>query len=134
VGDNQEEEHVRLVLADDDPRLRKLVRDTLSSEYDVVGEASSGEEVIDLVSRMEADGDAPDVVVLDYVMPGHDGVEAARALRELDPSLPIVVFSSLFDRVLTSEVESLGLHYVEKAAGVEALELAVSAAVALPPT
>jgi DNA-binding NarL/FixJ family response regulator len=122
---------IRFVLADDDERFRHLVRASLSDEYELVGEARDAEEAIMVVRALMDAGMTPDVVVLDYVMPGRDGMDAARELRELDPALPIVVFSSLFDRMLTLQVEALGLHYVEKAGGVDALEFAMQAAVVL---
>jgi two-component system chemotaxis response regulator CheY len=124
---------IRVVLADDDTRLRNLVRDVLPEEYEVVAEAASGGDVIDLVRGLVDTPQAPDVVVLDYVMPDMDGFEAAEGLRELAPDLPVVVFSSLFDRTLSHEAEELGLFYVEKAAGVDGLDLALDAAIALRP-
>jgi DNA-binding NarL/FixJ family response regulator len=122
---------IRFVLADDDERFRHLVRASLSDEYELVGEARNAEEAIAVVRALTDTGMGPDVAVLDYVMPGRDGIDAARELREFDPGLPIVVFSSLFDRTLTLQVEALGLHYVEKAGGVDALEFAMQAAVVL---
>lgn len=71
---------IRVVLADDHPLFRAGVRVLLATTPDVtvVGEASSGAEVVPLAERLE-----PEVVVLDLDMPGGDGAEATRALRAL---------------------------------------------------
>jgi len=56
---------------------------------ELVGEASSGEKAICLVEEI-----LPDVLVLDVVMPGMDGVEVTRILRERFPDLGIVALSA----------------------------------------
>src|SRR4051794_16095335 len=59
---------------------------------DVVGEAADGEEAVALVERT-----APDVVLLDLVMPRVDGIEATRRIRERSPSTRILVLTSFAD-------------------------------------
>ncbi len=65
-----------------------LILDTLP-DFRVVGEASSGEEAIDLVSEL-----IPDVVLMDLIMPGMDGVETTRQIKKISPRTQVVVLTS----------------------------------------
>ena len=90
---------IRVVLADDDDAMRSALVDVLGADprLEVVGEASNGHDVIDLVVRTR-----PDVVLLDVRMPG-GGPAGCRALLEdvrLDP-LPVVVAVSASTEVST---------------------------------
>lgn len=84
---------VRVVLADDEPLLRRGLAVLLETDdrIRVVAEASDGAELLDVVSRVH-----PDVVLVDVQMPGVDGLEALRRLHELaDP--PVVAILTTFD-------------------------------------
>lgn len=116
----------RVLLVDDDARFAASVRASLAKSYDVVGTVGSGAEVPAAVAEL-----APDVVVIDLVMRGGDGLEAADRLRRAGQDVPVVVFSSLFDQRIAREAMASGYGYVEKAGGVEALELAIEGAVDL---
>jgi len=84
---------MRILLADDHPAIRAGIRGALEEAgFQVVGEASSGEEALRLVEELR-----PDVLVLDVVMPGVNGVEVARALREKFPHLHILALSAYWD-------------------------------------
>jgi NarL family two-component system response regulator LiaR len=82
---------IRVLLADDHPVVRAGVRAELNGAdgIEVVGEASSGDEAIRLVEELR-----PDVLVVDVVMPGMDGVEATRLLRERHSDLRILALSA----------------------------------------
>lgn len=83
----------RVLIVDDDPRLREVVRYALSREgYDVT-EARDGAEALQLFERAR-----PDLVVLDVVMPEMDGIEVCRRLRQ-SSRVPIVFLSSRGDEV-----------------------------------
>jgi len=106
------------MLVDDDARLRHLVRDALQDDgYDIVAEAGSAEEALPLVAAAD-----PDVIVVDYVMGGMDGLEMAETVCASRPGQPVVLFSSLFDRELWGRARRLGIRYIEKAEGLDALE------------
>jgi DNA-binding NarL/FixJ family response regulator len=79
---------IRVVLADDHPVARAGIRKFLEKESDiqVVGEASTGEEALDLVKKL-----SPDVLLLDMEMPGMKGVDVARELK--DRRLPVRVLA-----------------------------------------
>ena len=65
----------KIMLVDDDPRLRRLVRTTLGSEFQVI-EASGGEEAIELAQQEQ-----PDLVFLDVNMPAPDGFATCLAMK-----------------------------------------------------
>ncbi len=109
------------MLADDDQRFRALVRSVLEDDgYEVVAEAHDASSAVALTSEHR-----PDVVVLDLVMEGSEGLSTLRRLLEDDPGQPVLVISSLFDPSVEQEVVRLGAWYLEKAEGVEALEHAI---------
>lgn len=80
----------KLILVDDHPLLRKGVRQLVELEDDmeVIGEASNGEEAVQLAQEVEAD-----LVLLDLTMKGMDGIETLQAMRNAGVSCHIVVFT-----------------------------------------
>jgi two-component system, NarL family, response regulator LiaR len=84
-------EPITVILVDDHEVVRKGVRaflDTLP-DFRVVGEASSGEEALAMVSDL-----IPDVVLMDLIMPGMDGVETTRQIKKISPRTQVVVLTS----------------------------------------
>ena len=83
-------ETIRVVLVDDHVILRDALRALLHSVPDiqVVGEAGDGKEAVAVARRA-----APDVVVLDLVMPGGDGATATLALSQLDPAPKVLILT-----------------------------------------
>ncbi len=82
---------ITVLIVDDHEVVRKGVRaylDTLP-ELKVVGEAASGEEAIELTGEH-----IPDVVLMDLILPGMDGVEATRQIKNISPRSQIVVLTS----------------------------------------
>jgi DNA-binding NarL/FixJ family response regulator len=89
---------LRTIVADDDPLVRRLIRDTLQHDnIVVVAEACNGREAIELALFYR-----PDVVVMDYMMPEMDGLEATKKIYEQDPDIRVVMLTGGGD-------ESLGL-------------------------
>lgn len=81
---------IRVLIADDHAVVREGVRHVLGAEhgFDVVGEASNGEEAVMLAESL-----APDVAVLDISMPGLSGLQAAQRIRERVPGCRVLVLS-----------------------------------------
>ena len=81
---------IRVLLADDHALVRAGIRSLLGAmaEVEVVGEAASGEEALELAQRQH-----PDVVLMDIAMRGITGLEAAAAMRERMPSVRVVILS-----------------------------------------
>jgi NarL family two-component system response regulator LiaR len=82
---------IRVVVVDDQAIVRRGIRALLDTEpdLDVVGEAGDGEEAVRLVERLR-----PDVVLMDLIMPGIDGVEAIRRIAGRELGARIVVLTS----------------------------------------
>lgn len=98
---------IRVVIADDVPDMRLLVRIALTrgGDFDVVGEAGDGREAVDTVERLQ-----PDVVLLDLSMPVLDGLQAIPELRARSPRTKIVVLSGFNAGQMADEVLQQGAH------------------------
>ena len=87
-------ERVTVLVADDHPVVRQGLRTFLATQedLDVVGEAATCTEAAERAAELR-----PDVVLLDLVMPGGDGIEAARKIREASPESKVIVLTSYPD-------------------------------------
>ena len=74
-----------ILVVDDDAQVRAAIRNALVELGYPVREAADGPAAL---ARVKAD--RPGLVVLDYVMPGMDGAEVARAIGRIDPNIPIL--------------------------------------------
>ena len=81
----------RILVADDNPVSRELVREILDSPDYVVIEAEDGREALELIDRMK-----PDLVLLDIQMPGQDGFSVIRQLRSDGryANLPVIALTA----------------------------------------
>ncbi len=87
---------ITILIVDDHEVVRKGVRAYLETlpEFHVVGEAASGEEAISLVTEQ-----VPDVVLMDLIMPGMDGVETTRRVKAISPRTQVVVLTSYHEDI-----------------------------------
>lgn len=87
-------ERTRILLADDHAIFRYGLRAMLSSlpEYEVVGEATTGEEAVALTAELR-----PDVILMDVQMPGKGGIEATRRILETSPGVGVIVVTMFED-------------------------------------
>ncbi len=85
-----------ILIADDHEVVRNGIRSYLEAitDFQVVGEASSGEETVSMVSEL-----IPDIVLLDLIMPGMDGIETTRRVRQISPRTQVVVLTSYHEDV-----------------------------------
>jgi len=85
-----------ILVVDDHEVVRSGIRSFLETtpEFQVVGEAASGEEALSLVSEL-----IPDIVLLDLIMPGMDGIETTRRLRQISPRTQVVVLTSYHEDI-----------------------------------
>ena len=90
LGDPTATRSVRVLTVDDQELFRAVARDVIDATpgFDVVGEASNGEEGLEAVGRL-----SPDLVLLDVRMPGLDGIEVAQRLVAEHPGVAVVLIS-----------------------------------------
>jgi DNA-binding NarL/FixJ family response regulator len=95
--------HVRVLIADDQPRARHSLRSLLATwpEIEVVGEAVDGEEAVRL-----AEACRPDVVLMDIRMPGLDGLAATRIIKDRWPGIRVVVLTMYTDHTADDALEA----------------------------
>jgi DNA-binding NarL/FixJ family response regulator len=126
-----EQPPIRVVLVDDVPELRLLVRLTLEEDpaIAVVGEAANGREGVDVVEATD-----PDLVLLDLSMPDMDGLEAIPLMREHAPNARVVVLSGHeAGRVSLEALDQGASRYINKAAGLQSIPQIVREVAALQP-
>jgi NarL family two-component system response regulator LiaR len=107
-------DNIRLVITDDHPMMREALLTALAEEPDmkVVGEASSGLEVLKLAQKYQ-----PDVILMDLLMPGMDGLEAIGRILEANPEAKILVITSLEDEdKILAAIQAGALGYFPKTA------------------
>lgn len=86
---------MKILLVDDHAVIRRMLRKTIEARttFRIVGEASNGHEALE-VARAEQ----PDVVIMDVRMPGMDGIEATKAIKETFPKMIVLAFSATDDK------------------------------------
>jgi two-component system, OmpR family, phosphate regulon response regulator PhoB len=93
----------RILLVDDDPALRALVRMTLPIDETEVVEAAGADEAVTLL-----DGSSFDLVLLDWTMPGKSGAEVLRTLHDLGREIPVIVLTAELNPSYRALATSLG--------------------------
>jgi DNA-binding NarL/FixJ family response regulator len=119
---------ITVLIADDHALVRQALRGLLEIEEDVqvVGEASTGIEVLEMMEHRPA----PDVVLMDVRMPAMDGLETARRIRNRSPSVAVIMLSAYDDHHFVVEAVRAGaLGYLLKTEDAEYLIKAVRLAV-----
>ena len=117
---------ISILIVDDHEVVRNGIRAYLSTlpDFQVVGEADSGEEAIKLVTEL-----IPDVVLMDIRLPGEGGIEATRQVTARFPDSKVVMLTSFADDDLVVRAISAGaVGYVLKQVGNEELLRAIRAA------
>ena len=99
-------EKVKLLVADDHNIVRDGIVSLLQSEgsFVVIATAGNGYEVMDIVSKRDID-----VCLLDINMPGLDGMETAKLIREKKPGIKIIMLTTYNDKEIISELIHIGV-------------------------
>ena len=93
----------RVLIADDEPGMRQLLKGFLSEDYDVVGTATNGQTLLTAAMHLH-----PDIVISDIEMPDMDGIQAARQLKSLIPKVKVLFLTSYSDLEHISAAFSAG--------------------------
>jgi two-component system chemotaxis response regulator CheY len=95
-----------VLIVDDSAFVRKALCETFRREddLDVCGEAENGRDAIEKARQLH-----PDLIVLDLSMPVMNGLDAARVLRRLMPSVPLIMYSAFGDRYLEEQARLIGI-------------------------
>jgi DNA-binding NarL/FixJ family response regulator len=99
----------RILIVDDSALVRKFLQTCLETEsgWQVCGEAGNGEEAIEKAKELQ-----PDLIVLDLSMPVMNGLETAKALSKLVPSVPLIMYTTFHTRHLENEAQAAGISRV----------------------
>ena len=109
----------RVLIVDDTEHVREMLQAMLELDgFDVVGAAASGEDAIPLAVEKQ-----PDVIVMDYKMPGMDGLAASREIRKARSDQPIILYTAYLDATLEAEAKEAGIALcIGKVEGLSQLE------------
>jgi DNA-binding NarL/FixJ family response regulator len=114
---------MNILIADDHPIVRQGLKQILAAEKDlnVVGEAKSGDEALDLAGKLDWD-----VAILDYSMPGANGLEVLKQLKQTYPGRPVLILSiHPEDSIAVSVLRAGAAGYVSKECASEELMVAI---------
>src|SRR5919206_2216753 len=116
----------RVMIVDDHAMVRSGLAAFLSvaDDFELVGQAENGMQALRLCAEAQ-----PDVVLMDLVMPGMDGVATTRAIHERFPNIRVIALTSFpEDRLVQDVLEAGGLSYLLKNVGADELARAIRAA------
>jgi DNA-binding NarL/FixJ family response regulator len=99
----------RFLIVDDSELVRRSLRTVLQAnpEWEICGEAADGASAIEMFKDLR-----PHVVILDFQMPGINGIETARRMAEIAPAIPIVLFTQHASADLERHAHEVGIRSV----------------------
>jgi two-component system, OmpR family, KDP operon response regulator KdpE len=112
-----------ILVVDDEPQIRRVMRTTLSSQGYVITEAKSGEEALEMMRK-----ERPDLILLDVNMPGMGGLEACREIRRASDAPIIMLTIRNAERDKVAALDAGADDYVVKPFGIEELLARIRAA------
>ncbi len=110
---------IRVMVVDDTDHVRRMLTSMLSLDgYEVVGEVASGPAALEAVVAAD-----PDIVVIDYKMPGMDGLDTARGIRHRRPDQVMILYTAYIDDALEKAAADAGISLcIGKVDGLSSLE------------
>jgi DNA-binding NarL/FixJ family response regulator len=95
-----------ILIADDNLYIRRGLRELFQREgdFDVCGDAENGREAVEKAQQLH-----PDLILLDLSMPEMNGLDATRALKQMMPEVPVIMYSAFGDPLTQNEALSAGV-------------------------
>ncbi len=99
----------RFLIVDDSELVRQSLRTVLQAnpEWEIAGEASNGQDAVEVFKSSR-----PNLVILDFQMPGLNGIETARRILEIAPAMPIILFTQHASAELEKHALAAGIRSV----------------------
>jgi DNA-binding NarL/FixJ family response regulator len=119
----EEPTRLRTIIVDDDPLARRSIKDVLQAAgFIIIAEAPTGREAIELVVHYR-----PDIVLMDILMPGMDGIQATQTILERVPEARVVLLTSgVQDEMAIVGLRTGAVGFLNKDVDLEALPRALS--------
>jgi DNA-binding NarL/FixJ family response regulator len=99
----------RFLIVDDSELVRRSLRTVLQAnpEWEICGEAADGVSAVEMFKELQ-----PNIVILDFQMPGINGIETARRMAEIAPAVPVVLFTQHASADLEKHAHEVGIRSV----------------------
>jgi two-component system, chemotaxis family, chemotaxis protein CheY len=98
---------ITVMAVDDSPITRKMIRKALEPEgFTLIGEAGNGKDAVELYSKIQ-----PDIITMDVTMPIMDGLNAAGAIKQINPAQKIIMLSAMGDNDIITDAKSRGINH-----------------------
>ena len=100
----------RVLIVDDSQYTVDMVGEILSDDFEVVGETGNGDEAVGMYEEL-----SPDIVVMDLVISGTDGVTATARIKKQDPDATVLILTSIDNRAKKRQAADAGAdEYMKK--------------------
>ena len=101
--------HTRFLIVDDSELVRRSLRTVLQAnpDWEICGEAADGASAVEMFKELR-----PNIVILDFQMPGMNGIEVARRMAAIAPAVPIVLFTQHASADLERHAQEAGIKSV----------------------
>lgn len=94
----------RVLVVDDAAFMRMMIKDILTkNDFEVIGEANNGLKAIEIYKI-----EKPDIVTMDITMPEMDGIEAAKAIKQINPAAKIIMCSAMGQQTMVMDAIKAG--------------------------
>ncbi len=110
--------NLRLLVADDDPAILRILKLLLGRRYSSVETVVDGQALMDKFSALTFNAE---FIITDNTMPGMSGIEAIRKIRETNTTIPIILYTTDTDRSLGPAARDLGAFLLSKPAEINVL-------------